>query len=174
MDNKKPRRVGYIFNRSRRDAAHMNVDVQPRDGLMHLFIDAPGTRRQNLGAMIDPDALRPGDVIVVCALSDFGKGQEASRIVAMIEAQGARVEVEASPAPKRGGKRLTRKHPRRWDACLIWWSVLDQPDAMIEMGKVLGRDIDRNQANRLCGMSRNPDNATREAIKAECAANETE
>ena len=144
--------IAYLFDRPRSDAAHMGVSGNC------IFTDALGTHRADLIALLDSGGIRAGDVVRVCALSDLGHGAASRATRRRIEALGATVEVMALHKPKRG--RVSKKHPRRADMCEVWWSSLDQRDALAKMSDMAGQALDRNQANRLCNYSRNPADRT--------------
>lgn len=169
---KEPITFAYSFNRPGKETAHLTPS-QTASGRRYVFRDAPGTRRADLTALVEGDAIRPGDKVQVVALSDLGQGRKAATVKAAIEAQGATVEVLPIATPDTGTERLSRRHPRRWEACAYWWSMADQGDALDDMSKVLGVTMDRNKANRLCGLSRTPPQEVRDQIKAECE-NESE
>jgi hypothetical protein len=123
------------------------------------FTDAPGTRRADLTALVDSGGIRSGDVLRLCALSDLGHGAASKAMQTRIEALGATIEVMPPQKVAEGG-RLSKKHPRRADMCAIWWSSLDQADALDKIGRIAGQKVNRNQVNRLCKYSRNPDDRT--------------
>jgi len=147
--------IAYLFDRPRSAASHMSVEPAC------IFTDAPGTHRADLSAMIDSGDLRAGDVVRVCALADLGHGAASNAMHRRIEALGVTVEVMPQ-APRSTLARLSKKHPRRADMCAVWWSALDQADALGKISDMAGQDINRNQANRVCNYSRNPDDRTLE------------
>lgn len=147
------RTIAYLYDRPRSDASHMGVDLEL------IFTDAPGTHRDDLSALVDGAGIHPGDVVRVCALSDLGHGAASKLMQDRIEALGATIEV-MPPQKIEDGGRLSKKHPLRADLCDIWWSALDQDDALHKMSKAAGQRVNRNQANRLCKFTRNPTDRT--------------
>jgi len=147
--------IAYLFDRPRSAASHMSVEPAC------IFTDAPGTQRADLSALIDIGGLQSGDVMRVCALADLGHGAASKAMHRRIEALGATVEVMPLATRVTGG-RLSKKHPRRADMCTVWWSSLDQADALGKISDMAGQDVNRNQANRVCNYSRNPDDRTLE------------
>lgn len=147
------RTIVYLFDRPRSDASHMGVDAS------RTFTDAPGTHRADLTALVEGGGIQSGDVVRVCALSDLGHGAASKAMQGRIEALGATIEV-MPPQKIADGGRLSKKHPKRADMCAIWWSALDQPDALDKISKTAGQKVNRNQINRLCKYTRNPDDRT--------------
>ena len=98
-------RIGYGINRRVSDFAKAGLDL---DGFQEprVWIDTDTVARPAFSELLM--GLRPGDVVVVLALSDLGKGgfgQSAG--LRMVEANGGTVEVVDSatqtPAPRKPG-----------------------------------------------------------------------
>jgi len=131
------------------------MDVKPEN----VFTDAPGTQRADLSALVDGGGIRRGDVVRICALADLGHGAASKAMQGRVEALGATIEV-MPPAPRQRASRLSKAHPRRADMCAVWWSALDQADALAKITDMAGQPVNRNQVNRLCNLSRNPADRT--------------
>lgn len=172
MTNKKPRKVGYGYNRSRKDFSHMDLDCLS-SGEQIIILDAPGTKRQGLESLIDPTAATEGDVISICEKSDLGNGAKAPSIMARYTDIGGKFLVSPPPNREKTDKRLKKSHPNRWAACLCWWGPMDAADKLDAMQVILGQRIVRGQGNRFCGGSHNPPQSVRDQIKAECSAQKT-
>jgi hypothetical protein len=81
-------RIAYGYNRREADFARLDVD--------RVYLDMPGSKRVERGAMMQPGALRHGDVIVLVDAGDLGKRQTAAA-----RAMGVSVEVVEPDEPLR-------------------------------------------------------------------------
>lgn len=99
--------IVYGFKRSdrflRRFCKDHEIEIgKTQGGIPLVFIDVDGTDREELRAVLA--ACRPGVVVVVAQLSDFGTGAKSKEIQKRIEAAGASVMVPEKILQKRGPK----------------------------------------------------------------------
>lgn len=138
----------YGYNRSEKDAP---------EGCEKFWLDDHTTHRQERDDMIlslDPDA---GDVVVVLAKGDLGKGAEAAGIVSAIEAKGASVEVhKPEKMPETRGRppnfnptpEQDRKIKRLYKSYQVMSYVLMRATDIMEGFPVKAHHLKRRYGNR--------------------------
>ena len=139
------RRIAYGYNRSDKQFADSRISGDK------YFIDNDKTGREELMAALM--AVRPGVVVVVIQLSDFGKGAKAKNVKAEIEANGGIIEVIGTAAPKakgRGSEIGFNDEELQW-ACELWNNPLrDKANVLARIWAKTGQQPDRHQMNYLC------------------------
>lgn len=130
-------RIGYGYRRRERDFAKLDC--------RHVFIDGPGTHRQDLQALVDR-VLSDNHVLVLLAASDLGSGRAYRNVRSILEDKG--VEVEVYEAPKPEPKAMGR--PPKWQPSeedderfrKMWSGVLDGGYVVSEACRAMGEDPD--------------------------------
>ncbi len=90
----KAKRIGYGYKRHPADFEHAKCE--------RVYLDHPGSGRQERGQLFVPGALRPRDVVVLLDARDLG-----ARATEAVEAAGASIEISPLPGePRRVGSPL--------------------------------------------------------------------
>lgn len=131
-------RIAYLYDRHPREAEKMDCEV--------AYVDTKKTNRMELHFLLEKGGLASGDVVCVAKLSDLGRGQEAAKNRALIEKQGATVEVvEGIDAERLRGRppdivldENTLEH-----LALLWVSPLPLSHVLQRASAIVGREMKR-------------------------------
>lgn len=131
-------RIAYLYDRHPKTAEKMDCEV--------AYVDTPKTNRLELHFMLNKGGLVAGDTVCVVQLSDLGRGKEASKNKALIEAQGVTVEVAEGILVERLPGR-----PKDFDPdpdtlehlTLLWVSPLPLSHVLQRASAIAGRDMKR-------------------------------
>lgn len=138
-------RIAYLYNLPSDTAAPWRCEK--------VFLDLPKTHRAERTALVDKGGLQAGDVLVICAKSQLGHGQESAMMQRKIGALGVTIEVR--PVSKRVIKKrtgwLVPTDEQRQRICPLWAS--SEPAAFVieRACDIMGVTVDRNWINRHCG-----------------------
>lgn len=138
--------IAYLYNRDVSEGAAMGCDK--------TFADWKNTKRAELIAMIDGDALRKGDTLRVRALSDLGHGAESKRHQKAVSDMGVVLEVVAGvEKPRKQGRpaRLKPTPDQKERLCDLWYSPAPNDHVLGRAADIMGAAIDRNKMNYWCG-----------------------
>lgn len=149
-------RIAYGYNRDPKALAKLGCD--------RVYSDNDKTKRLDRGYMIDKAGIKSGDVVVVIALGDLGRGKEATKIANMITAQGGSVEVEPDEIPRKRGRPQKRVLSPEADARLkAHWLHGADPNSVFDAAKdELGEVPPRSWFSRRYG---NRDGSTPKGLK---------
>lgn len=123
-------------------------------GAEKTYADYPETKRQERQDMLDRHGLREGDTLLLRALSDLGKGQEAALMQRRVKSIGAEIVViEAEDAPRTSGRkpRMNPTIEQRQHLCGLWYSAAEVGHVLDRAADKLGGKVTRDQMNRWCG-----------------------
>lgn len=139
-------KVAYLYNRPAKLADDWSAD--------RVFADTPDTRRVERADMIE-HGLRDGDVLLLAARGDLGRGREVPALIERIEAHGVAIQIMGEPeTPKKPGRnpKLDLTQDQEAQICRLWRSGLEQSYVLRRAAEIAGVDVvTRNQMNRACG-----------------------
>lgn len=124
-------------------------------GAERTLADYPATNRSERTAMLALGGLRKGDVLLLRAMSDLGRGAEVATMQAHVERIGATIEVVPvkGEAPKVKGRkpRLEPTEDQKGALCGLWWSPQPADHVLQRAAEIMGAEVDRHQMRRWCG-----------------------
>lgn len=132
--------IGYGYDR----APEALTDL----GAERVYIDTAGTGRQERANMLANGSMRPGDVLVMLAASDLGRGPEVRKIRKAIEAKGVKIETPAKSTPYNRPGRPRRFAPdpsqdKQIEA--LYRSYLTMAHVLARASDIMGRKVERHQ-----------------------------
>lgn len=140
-------KIAYIHNRPFEEGAAMGAE--------RTFADWSKTNRMELVSMLEGGGLREGDTLLLRALSDLGRGNEATRHHRRIEGLGVIIEVKpASDAPRSSGRpeRAEIASLEQYDhICALWYSAYPVDQAINRAAEIVGTSVDRQWVIYRCG-----------------------
>lgn len=136
-------RKAYLYNQPASDADHMNAEAPP-------YIDTPKTGRMALGDLLDRGGLRDGDTLTITSLGKLGKGQGGVRMQKRLAAMA--VDIDVMPSPQKpvldkGGARRQISDDDKTYLKGVWFSTLDESDALEQASRRMGWPVVRNWMN---------------------------
>lgn len=123
-------------------------------GAEKTYADYPETKRQERQDLLDRHGLREGDTLLLRALSDLGKGQEAALMQRRVKEIGAEIVViEDENAPRTSGRKPRMKPTmgQRQHLCGLWYSAAEVGHVLDRASEKMGGPVTRDQMNRWCG-----------------------
>lgn len=140
-------RIGYGFKRTSPDFTRAQVD--------RLYIDTPDTDRAERADMLML-GLRRGDVLVLLAPGDLGRGAELPPLRRLLEERGVTVEVLPAEEPTRPRGRPTGFDPTpEQDEKIkrLWYQigVYQMKHVLQRAEEIYGAPVSRNQLDRRYG-----------------------
>lgn len=123
-------------------------------GAEKTYADYPETKRQERQDLLDRHGLREGDTLLLRAMSDLGKGQEAALMQRRVKEIGAEIVViEAEDAPRVSGRkpRMKPTMDQKQHLCGLWYSAAEVGHVLERASEKMGGKVTRDQMNRWCG-----------------------
>lgn len=123
-------------------------------GAEKTYADYPETKRQERQDLLDRHGLREGDTLLLRALSDLGKGQEAALMQRRVKEIGAEIVViEDENAPRTSGRkpRMKPTMDQKQRLCGLWYSAAEVGHVLDRASEKMGGKVTRDQMNRWCG-----------------------
>jgi hypothetical protein len=141
-------KFGYGINRT--------IAELEKAGAERCYIDHDGSRRTERNQLFAD--LRKGDVVILLARGDLGRGREIERLEALIADAGAKVEAKEPPEGARkppGPKPKFNPTPEEHRRVQHYWQGhLSRPEARRQIEKIMGMPVSDSQLNRHIGPRR--------------------
>lgn len=140
-------KIAYLYERPVSEGEAMGAD--------QTLVDYAKTNRGELNTILHGGAVRRGDTVLLRAKSDLGRGKQADRHIAELEAMDVHVEVLPVSNEVRVKGRPERAEIGSIDqfdhACSLWYSPAPEGHAVSRISSIVGQDVDRNWCNYKCG-----------------------
>lgn len=128
--------IGYGWCRTEDDLLAAGADL--------VFIDY-GKERPQRADMLRPGVMRPGDVLILLAESDLGRGRELAKQRELLAERGVRIDVKADKSPAGNPGRPAKLSPSEdQDAALaaLWADETRNPAYKVrKASEIMGHEV---------------------------------